>query len=948
MSRVLSGHTGEVFALAFSADGGTLATGGDDRVIRLWNPKTGGVRQVLTGHTQQILALAFSPDNRVLASGSADATIRLWDVAEGKPAASFPSHLGTFRSLAFSPDGQILASGGDGGFVSLWDWQAKRELRAMKSGMGIIYSVTFSPDGRLVAVGSSTSLIYLWDRASGRQLNTLSGHTRAIHSLEFSSDGHLLVSGSADNTIRLWDVATGKEQRVLSGHTDKVQSVVFSPDRQRILSAGKDGTVRLWSVNKGLEEAILIEGKGSLWAMAVAQDGTMMAFGGQDRKVYLQTPPPLSLLALEDPAVARGGDSPSSADTLEPRPRLAYTYRLVDDGWGETVGNGDGRLQKGETVDLLLTLRNVGLRSTQATRVDVTAPPGQVLQFHPHTIEFGSLHPGESKPQRVTLSLGADFSASKAMVQLSVTDPDRHLALYEELQVPVDAQPAAQIVAIHSLIRVHEDHAMILSGAGSDASVLASVNKGQVLSTTGELETWYRIQISESEHGWIAKGQTNVVTSTISADFPIPRIKELDKSRSAQFMALREPQRPPAHMAEDQLQLTLKEQQEELTSLRAQLEARPPAQSRALERLIAPPAIALAAPLDNQTITTDRVQVIGTAASEAGISRIEVWVNDQKLAQRQSRGVTVLPRKDTDIKHTSRPFSELVTLREGPNEIVVKAFDSEQRSTSQRVTITRELTQGKIWAVVIGVSQYDRVDPLKYADQDAKAFHEYLIHNLGMPLDQSTLLLNEQATLFALKSALGTELKRKAGPKDTVIIYYAGHGAPESDAASLDGDGLEKYIVPYDADPNNLYATGLPMREIETIFQRLMAERVIFITDSCYSGATAGRTFSTGSRRAVISDAFLTRLSAAKGRVMFAASRAGEVSEERDELGHGVFTFYLLEGLKGKADINADGLVTVEEVYSYVSIKVPPFTGQNQHPIKKGEVEGQLILGRVR
>jgi len=249
---------------------------------------------------------------------------------------------------------------------------------------------------------------------------------------------------------------------------------------------------------------------------------------------------------------------------------------------------------------------------------------------------------------------------------------------------------------------------------------------------------------------------------------------------------------------------------------------------------------------------------------------------------------------------------------------------------------------------VIGISQYNRISPLKFADQDATAFHEYLIHNLGMPLEQSTLLLNDQATLFALKSALGTELKRKAGPKDTVIIYYAGHGAPESDAASLDGDGLEKYIVPYDADPNNLYATGLPMREIETIFQRLMAERVIFITDSCYSGATAGRTFSTGSRRAVISDAFLTRLSAAKGRVMFAASRAGEVSEERDELGHGVFTFYLLEGLKGKADLNADGLVTVEEAYSYVSIKVPPYTGQNQHPIKKGEVEGQLVLGRVR
>jgi uncharacterized caspase-like protein len=138
------------------------------------------------------------------------------------------------------------------------------------------------------------------------------------------------------------------------------------------------------------------------------------------------------------------------------------------------------------------------------------------------------------------------------------------------------------------------------------------------------------------------------------------------------------------------------------------------------------------------------------------------------------------------------------------------------------------------------------------------------------------------------------------------------------------------------------------MREVEIIFHRLSADRVIFITDSCYSGATAGRTFSTASRRAVVSDNFLTRLAKGKGRVVLTASRAGEVSEERDDLQHGVFTYYLLEGLSGGADFNADGVVTVDEVYAYVSTHVPQVTGQNQHPVKKGEFEGQLILGRVQ
>jgi uncharacterized caspase-like protein len=101
-------------------------------------------------------------------------------------------------------------------------------------------------------------------------------------------------------------------------------------------------------------------------------------------------------------------------------------------------------------------------------------------------------------------------------------------------------------------------------------------------------------------------------------------------------------------------------------------------------------------------------------------------------------------------------------------------------------------------------------------------------------------------------------------------------------------------------------------------------------------------------RRAVVSDAFLARLSKAKGRVVLTASRASEVSEEREDLRHGVFTYYLLEGLRGKADVDGDGIVTVDEAYAYVSGRVPEATGQGQHPVKKGEVEGQLVLGRVR
>jgi uncharacterized caspase-like protein len=178
-----------------------------------------------------------------------------------------------------------------------------------------------------------------------------------------------------------------------------------------------------------------------------------------------------------------------------------------------------------------------------------------------------------------------------------------------------------------------------------------------------------------------------------------------------------------------------------------------------------------------------------------------------------------------------------------------------------------------------------------------------------------------------------------------VFIYFAGHGSTEKDSLSPDGDGLTKYLLPYDAIPDDLYATALPMDEIKKIFNRINSDRLIFICDACYSGASGGRTISLTGLRSSISDAFLDRIVKGKGRVIITASGPNEVSSESDELQHGVFTYFLLKGLKGEADTDSDGLITVDELYKYVSIEVPDATHQEQHPMKKGSVEGQIVIG---
>jgi len=185
----------------------------------------------------------------------------------------------------------------------------------------------------------------------------------------------------------------------------------------------------------------------------------------------------------------------------------------------------------------------------------------------------------------------------------------------------------------------------------------------------------------------------------------------------------------------------------------------------------------------------------------------------------------------------------------------------------------------------------------------------------------------------------------------TLQLWFAGHGAPEVDTRGLERDGLAKYLIPSDADPDDLYSTALPMDELQTIFGRIEAEQVVAFLDACYSGGAGGRTFAAKKTRAgSVDDLFLERLTRSRGRAIITASRTTEVSIELPGLGHGIFSYYLVSGFKGAADLNRDGIISLQELYEYVEQQVTTKSravGGNQRPVMKGELEGALPLTKV-
>ncbi|EMD36495.1 hypothetical protein CERSUDRAFT_115528 [Gelatoporia subvermispora B] len=250
----LEGHRGEVISVVFSPNGTRIVSGSLDNTVRIWNAITGElVIDPHRGHRKGVSSVSFSPDGTRIISGSLDHTLRLWHAETGDPLLdAFEGHTDMVRSVLFSPDGRQVVSCSDDRTIRLWDvLRGEEVMKPLRGHTGIVYSVAFSPDGTRIASGSGDSTIKLWDARTGAPIiDPLVGHTDSVLSVAFSPDGTRIVSSSTDKTVRLWDAATGRPvKQPFEGHGDLVWSVGFSPDGRTVVSGSGDKTIRLWRAN---------------------------------------------------------------------------------------------------------------------------------------------------------------------------------------------------------------------------------------------------------------------------------------------------------------------------------------------------------------------------------------------------------------------------------------------------------------------------------------------------------------------------------------------------------------------------------------------------------------------------------------------------------------------------------------------------------------------------
>ncbi len=296
----LSGHTSNIYSIAFSSTG-FLASGSDDKTVRIWDItqlSSDSCINIFSEHTAEVYSVAWSPTG-LLASGGKDTVIRIWNREKALHEACIQlcrGHEKSIESLMWSPT-ELLASGGDDQTIRIWNVSLPSGavcLHELRGHVDTIKSLSWSATG-LLASGSLDKTIRIWDMTQSLSdvcVNTLRGHKSAVRGVSWSPTGERLASGSWDYTVRIWDLTYPSAQTCLhtfeGHHTDGVTNIVW-PTSECFVSGGLDKTIRVWNITNSSEAAHLKEAEGHsdlVRAFTWSQTG-LLASGSEDNTIRL-------------------------------------------------------------------------------------------------------------------------------------------------------------------------------------------------------------------------------------------------------------------------------------------------------------------------------------------------------------------------------------------------------------------------------------------------------------------------------------------------------------------------------------------------------------------------------------------------------------------------------------------------------------------------------------
>jgi WD40 repeat protein len=937
----------DILSVAFSPDGKYLVTGSENNHAITWDIETGSeikrfkpeitdIPMELNFKYPTAKSVEFSPDGKRLLTGSNDYTSFIFDFNTGKQIKKFKIYEGSCAtcpiSASFNPDGSKVVFGNydlvivydsetgrvlqtlegesgdygpalfskDGKYISalnysdgyIWDAQTGKILTHIGEDSHDLTDIRISPDNSYVITTSEKRVAKLWKIPSGRQFMTLRGYLNDIdeailddsymywvafiNEIKLSPDGKYLAIGKTGNNARLMDLRTGKLVRTFRGHENIVISLDFSPDGKYLATGSADGTTRIWEVETGRMVRSLPEGTSNIpdFSVDFSPDGNWIAVGSWD-----------GLVRIWDVRTGKLIRAIRAHDDASP-----YSVQFSHNGLYIVSGGLDGKLKVFE-IDTGLEFREL------IGHTDVVS----CIRRHPD----GKLMVTTSWDGRVKIwDIGTGMQVSRftahdtkvqaldidATGKYIVTGADDNTAKLWDLTDGKLIMTFTGHAGTVSSVNISPDGKTLITGS-HDGTI-----KSWDLKTGKELLTFIFI----GEDDWMVKTKEGYFDASEGAKKSIFFVKGTRIYNIDQFFE--EFYRPGLINEVYRTGGQLKSE----ADIVKRLEESPP------------PTVSIVSPYNNDTARSSKIPVtVRFINNGGGISEIRVQNNGKSLPVDNSS----LLQSGSQSKYFSRTID--VDLVPGENNILISAYSLGRiESRPDTITIYNKGPERVIscYLVAIGINEYrNPALDLNYARADAEAFSNTIREKSTSLFKKVEIheLIDTEATKRNILSLMD-ELARIIRPEDVLMFYYAGHGSmvenkfffiPTESVSLYQEDKLNK---------ESIYA-GIIQEKLKNI----PALKQIVILDACQSGGST----EILAQRGASEEKALAQLSRGSGVHVLAASGSEQYAAEVSELGHGVFTYILLDALKGSADgAPKDGNVTVYELKAYLNDQVPELT----------------------
>ncbi|MBA4349532.1 MAG: hypothetical protein C0415_06050, partial [Thermodesulfovibrio sp.] len=752
--------------------------------------------------------------------------------------------------------------------IKLWDITSGKEIKAFTGHTGSIYSVAFSPDGKYALSGSNDITLRLWDVETGKEIRSIARQTNELHFIAVSTDGRYALSKDNFSNFVHWNLTMGKKERQYQ--KPEWNATSLSPDGQYGVSWNSyiPTTLNLWEVATGKVIWTSKVGEGhSVSSLVLSPDGKYVLSGGHDKTIKLWD----ALTGKERRQFASGHTRYVKYLVFSHDGRYALsgsddkTIKLWDIETGKEIRTFTHSLSAGPGA-FSPDGRYVLAADHKTLRLWDVATGREIRTF---TAQSGVWSVAFSPDGRHVLSGGGD----NGLTQLW------DVATGKELRIFIGHTLFIHYVAFSS------DGKYAFSGSFDGTIRKWDISTGKELAqfvsfTDGEWivitpEGYYNSSANGDKHLNVRIGNNVYGIENYREAFYRPDLVKLALSGSSlkDFKTLADVKQPPTVSIVDTLKSTDK----------------------------------------NEAAITLKITDIG-----GGIGDIRLYLNGSAVVLDSARGVKITPKDDKAVYKTYA-----LKLTNGLNTIRAIVFNGDNTMQSNDVLheITasfKSLTKPSLNAIIVGINEYKNPKlQLKYAVSDAELFEDTLkkvTAGLFEKVNIKKLVTKENTTNENIIKEL--RAYKSLNPDDVFVFFVASHGTVD--------DG-EYFLITSNVGSTRtekLKTDALPQGMLKELIANIPATKKLIIIDTCSAGALGEAIQVAMLTRGMSEDTAMKILSRAVGSTILSASTSLQEAVEGYQ-GHGLFTYVLVEGLKGKADKGKTGYVKTTELADYVDSEVP-------------------------